>query len=140
MIRTCDEKDIATVSILEEKIFPTSFYSRQELENMFLNDNYYIYISENAKEVDGYLILHDSIDILEIMKIAVVPSKWGKGIAQEIIERILQEFPQNLLLEVRESNLRAQKFYEKMNFKRIGIRKRYYSDNGENAILMMLEK
>lgn len=140
MIRTCDEKDIATVSILEEKIFPTSFYSRQELENMFLNDNYYIYISENAKEVDGYLILHDSIDILEIMKIAVVPSKRGKGIAQEIIERILQEFPQNLLLEVRESNLRAQKFYEKMNFKRIGIRKRYYSDNGENAILMMLEK
>lgn len=140
MIRTCDEKDIATISILEEKIFPTSFYSRQELENMFLNDNYYIYISENAKEVDGYLILHDSIDILEIMKIAVVPSKRGKGIAQEIIERILQEFPQNLLLEVRESNLRAQKFYEKMNFKRIGIRKRYYSDNGENAILMMLEK
>ncbi len=64
----------------------------------------------------------------------------GKGVASLLMETILQEFKKHnvekVFLEVRESNDKAIRLYEKFAFIKINVRKRYYSD-GENAIIYM---
>ncbi|MGL5000141.1 MAG: GNAT family N-acetyltransferase [Cetobacterium sp.] len=122
---------------LEKEIFPESSYSLQSLKEMSLKDEYKIIVFN--KTIDGYLILHDSYDIYEIMKIGVRKELRGKKIGYKLIKFYLENFDKALFLEVRESNEIARQFYEKIGFISIGKRKNYYS-NGETAILMSLEK
>lgn len=94
---------------------------------------------ERLEEVKGYLILHDSYDLYEIMKIAVKKEFRNKKIGEQLINFYLNNWEQNLFLEVRESNEIARYFYEKIGFVSVGKRKNYYP-NGETAILMSLER
>lgn len=125
------------IAFLEKEIFPESYYSITTLQEMSLKKEYTIIVYD--KDVKGYLILHDSYDVYEIMKIAVKINLRNKKIGQELINFYLEKFNKNLLLEVRETNEIARKFYEKLGFVNIGKRKNYYS-NGETAILMSLER
>lgn len=122
---------------LETEIFPESSYSLQSLKEMSLKDEYKIIVFN--KTIDGYLILHDSYDLYEIMKIGVRKELRGKKIGYKLIKFYLENFDKTLFLEVRESNEIARQFYEKIGFINVGKRKNYYS-NGETAILMSLEK
>ncbi|MGL6066160.1 MAG: GNAT family N-acetyltransferase [Cetobacterium sp.] len=122
---------------LENEIFPESSYSLQSLKEMSLKDEYKIIVFN--KTIDGYLILHDSYDLYEIMKIGVRKELRGKKIGYKLIKFYLENFDKALFLEVRESNEIARQFYEKIGFINVGKRKNYYS-NGETAILMSLEK
>lgn len=133
-----DDKDILEIlSILEREIFPESYYSYKMLEEMSGQTDYKILVYD--KEIKGYLILHDSCDVYEIMKIGVQNDFRNKKIGKELIDFYLDRYDKNLFLEVRESNLVARTFYEKMGFVIVGKRKNYYS-NGESAILMLLER
>ncbi|MGL5356725.1 MAG: GNAT family N-acetyltransferase [Cetobacterium sp.] len=122
---------------LETEIFPESSYSLQSLKEMSLKDEYKIIVFN--KTIDGYLILHDSYDLYEIMKIGVRKELRGKKIGYKLIKFYLENFDKTLFLEVRESNEIARQFYENIGFINVGKRKNYYS-NGETAILMSLEK
>lgn len=133
-------EDLLNLAKLENEIFFKNSYTLEQLENMSLDENYIIYIYRLEKEIVGYLILHDSFDIYEIMKIGTKNSLRGKGIGEDLILKYLNEHNKDLFLEVREGNLVAQSFYKKLNFKEVGIRKKYYSDNNESAILMLLER
>ena len=117
-------------------MFGDSSYTIKTIEDMILSEEYKIFISGN--DVKGYLIIHDSFDIYEIMKIGVQKEERNKGIGKDLIRYYLENYTKNLFLEVRESNENAQKFYENIGFKAVGKRKNYYS-NGETAILMLLE-
>ncbi|MGL5377497.1 MAG: GNAT family N-acetyltransferase [Cetobacterium sp.] len=135
-----DSKNIdllKNVATLEKDIFPESFYSLKMLEDMANSNEYKILIFD--EDVKGYLILHDSYDLYEIMKIGVKNDYRKNKIGKELISFYLQNYKQNLFLEVRESNDIAIKFYIKNGFIKVGQRKNYYS-NGETAILMSLER
>lgn len=123
---------------IEELTFKKEKYSKDQLEKMILDDGY-ILVVNGEEELKGYLLLHDSFDLYEIMKICVIDKYRGLDIGKELIYYYLENYNKNLFLEVRESNMRAIGFYEKLNFTKVGKRKNYYSD-GENAILMMLER
>ena len=78
---------------------------------------------------------------LHIVTVAVEPSEQGRGIAQRLLLECHQlareaELP-TIALEVRVSNERAQRLYEWFGFTRAGTLRRYYSDNGEDAVVML---
>lgn len=130
------EEIVNLIYILEKDLFGDSSYTFKTIEDMILSEEYKIFISGN--DVKGYLIIHNSFDVYEIMKIGVQKEERNKGIGKDLIRYYLENYTKNLFLEVRESNENAQKFYENIGFKAVGKRKNYYS-NGETAILMLLE-
>ena len=121
---------------LEKDIFKNSAFSKESTENLVKADNSFIYAYLVDEKVCGYLMVLDSIDVYEILAIATVEEYRNKGIAQELLDKIKNK---DIFLEVRESNKKAINFYKKNNFKEISIRKNYYSEPTENAIIMKLE-
>jgi len=121
---------------LEKEIFKNSAFSIDYLKTLIKNDNSFIYIYLIDNQVCGYLMVLDSIDVYEILAIATVEEYRNKGIAQELLDKIKTK---DIFLEVRESNQVAINFYKKNKFNQISIRKNYYSEPNENAIIMKLE-
>lgn len=99
-------------------------------------------IAENlsTKEVIGYVGVWIVAGEGDITNIAVDPSYRKQGIASSLLMKLFEICRENscsdITLEVRASNIPAQNLYKKFNFKEEGIRKKYYSDNGEDAIIM----
>ena len=121
---------------LEKEIFKSSAFSKSYLNTLIKGDNSFIYIYLIDDKVFGYLMILDSIDVYEILAIATVEEYRNKGIAQELLDKIKTK---DIFLEVRESNQVAINFYKKNRFKEISIRKNYYSEPTENAVIMKLE-
>ena len=121
---------------LEKEIFKNSAFSKSYLNTLIKGDNSFIYVYLIDDKVCGYLMILDSIDVYEILAIATIEKYRNKGIAQELLDKIKTK---DIFLEVRESNQTAINFYKKNNFKEIRIRKDYYSEPTENAIIMKLE-
>ena len=121
---------------LEKDIFKNSAFSKESTENLVKADNSFIYAYLIDEKVCGYLMVLDSIDVYEILAIATVEEYRNKGIAQELLDKIKTK---DIFLEVRESNQVAINFYKKNKFKEISVRKNYYSEPNENAIIMKLE-
>ncbi len=92
------------------------------------------------KSIVGYAGLWLMTDEAHITTIAVDPDYQGYGIGEllllGLIDRARQIGARWLTLEVRVSNKVAQSLYEKYTFKEMGIRRRYYSDNNEDALVM----
>ena len=120
----------------EKEIVKSSAFSKSYLNTLIKGDNSFIYVYLIDDKVCGYLMILDSIDVYEILAIAAVEEYRNKGIAQELLDKIKTK---DIFLEVRESNKVAINFYKKNNFKEISIRKNYYSEPTENAIIMKLE-
>ena len=121
---------------LEKEIFKSSAFNKSYLDTLIKGNNSFIYVCLIENKVCGYLIILDSIDVYEILAIAAVEEYRNKGIAQELLDKIKTK---DIFLEVRESNQTAINFYKKNRFKEISIRKNYYSEPTENAVIMKLE-
>ena len=121
---------------LEKEIFINSAFNKSYMETLIKADNSFIYTYIIDDKVCGYLMVLDSIDVYEILAIATIEKYRNKGIAQELLDKIKTK---DIFLEVRESNQVAINFYKKNRFKEISIRKNYYSEPNENAIIMKLE-
>lgn len=121
---------------LEKDIFKNSAFSKESTENLVKADNSFIYAYLIDEKICGYLMVLDSIDVYEILAIATVEEYRNKGIAQELLDKIKTK---DIFLEVRKNNEKAINFYKKNNFKQISIRKGYYSDPTEDAIIMKME-
>ena len=121
---------------LEKEIFKNSAFNKGYIETLIKGDNSFIYIYLIEDKICGYLMVLDSIDVYEILAIATIEEYRNKGIAQELLDKIKTK---DIFLEVRESNQVAINFYKKNKFNQISIRKNYYSEPNENAIIMKLE-
>jgi [ribosomal protein S18]-alanine N-acetyltransferase len=90
--------------------------------------------------VVGYVGVWLMVDEAHIVAIAVRESYRRQGLGERLlydaIELALSNKQENVTLEVRRSNTSAQALYEKYRFLNVGVRKRYYSDNHEDAIVM----
>ena len=91
-------------------------------------------------KVVGYAGMWKVCDEGHITNIAVHPEYRGNGIGSLLLEYLIKlaqaEGVASMTLEVRRSNFAAQALYNKYGFKVSGLRKGYYSDNGEDAIIM----
>ncbi|HET6546853.1 MAG TPA: ribosomal protein S18-alanine N-acetyltransferase [Solirubrobacter sp.] len=89
-------------------------------------------------ELAGYLICSRYDTVWHVMNVAVDPLLRRRRIATAMISRLLErvEPDAQLTLEVRRSNGGAIVLYERFGFRSAGVRRRYYQDNGEDAIVM----
>ncbi len=89
----------------------------------------------------GYLVCSRYDEVWHLMNVAVAPERRRAGIASDLIERLFEETgPEaQYTLEVRVSNGVAIAMYERFGFRSAGMRRRYYHDNGEDALIMWLE-
>ncbi len=89
----------------------------------------------------GYLVCSRYGDVWHLMNVAVDPEQRRAGIATELMQRLFAEAgPEaRFTLEVRTSNAAAIAMYERFGFRPAGHRRRYYHDNGEDALVMWLE-
>jgi ribosomal-protein-alanine N-acetyltransferase len=89
-------------------------------------------------ELTGYLVCSRYDQVWHLMNIAVDPDRRRRGIASALIGALLERVgPEGqLTLEVRRSNEGAIVLYERFGFRSAGVRRRYYADNGEDAVIM----
>lgn len=87
----------------------------------------------------GFLSAIKVLPELEITNIAVLPDYQNQGIARQLIQH-LKNYGSVIFLEVRETNQKAQQLYLKEGFYQTGLRKKYYQEPEENAILMEWRK
>jgi len=80
------------------------------------------------------------VDAAQITNVAVIESARGRGIGEELMREAIRIAQQNemeiMSLEVRVTNTVAQNLYRKLDFQDGGLRKGYYTDNGEDALVM----
>jgi [ribosomal protein S18]-alanine N-acetyltransferase len=98
------------------------------------------WVAEADGRIVGYVGLWRVLDEGQIMDVAVLPSHRRRGVGTKLLETLIADCASagidRLLLEVREKNLGALALYEGMGFEREGLRKGYYPDDGDNAVLM----
>jgi [ribosomal protein S18]-alanine N-acetyltransferase len=95
--------------------------------------------AESSGELVGYLICSRYDTVWHVMNVAVDPDLRRHGIATALITALLAEIggdDAQVTLEVRRSNTGAMILYERFGFRSAGIRRRYYQDNGEDAVIM----
>lgn len=128
--------DVTEISKLSFKIPWSKESIEKELNNPFSK---YVIAKINNKLV-GFGGMWLIIDEGHITNIAVHPDFRNLGIGSCILSSLIDICKQNngiaMTLEVRKSNITAQALYSKFNFINEGFRKKYYSDNNEDAIIM----
>ena len=94
-------------------------------------------------ELVGYIVNSRYVDAWHVMNVAVDPDYQRRGIATRLLERLFEltagDDGRGYTLEVRVSNGDAIRLYEKLGFERHGIRRGYYTDNREDALIMWRE-
>jgi ribosomal-protein-alanine N-acetyltransferase len=94
--------------------------------------------AEVESELVGYLICSRYDTVWHVMNIAVDTDRRRRGIATALITALLERVGDDaqITLEVRKSNTGALALYERFGFRSAGVRRRYYADNGEDAVIM----
>ena len=141
-IRKMREEDITEVARLEKEIFSDPWSENAVRESMEQSQTLLLSALKDGVLV-GYLIVYYVLEDGEIARIAVESDFRRKGVASRLLKELAFICADNgvnkLLLDVRESNESAKAFYEKKGFVLDGVRKNYYTNPTENAILMSLE-
>lgn len=137
-------EDLDQVMEIEPKAFGSHHWTRNNFAQELSNNLATYLVAENTdKEIVGYGGTWIIIDEMHITTLGTNPDYRRKGIAEAIIvafiDFAIKEKVKGITLEVRLSNIAAQKLYEKYGFQRQGIRKRYYEDNHEDALLLWTE-
>jgi ribosomal-protein-alanine N-acetyltransferase len=100
-------------------------------------------LAELSNRTVAYTLFWLLPDAIDIHNIAVHPEYRQNGIARALLSEVIraarQQSRARVMLEVRRSNLPAQMLYRRLGFATTGIRKGYYSDDGEDALAMSLE-
>jgi ribosomal-protein-alanine N-acetyltransferase len=94
--------------------------------------------AEVESELVGYTICSRYDTVWHVMNVAVDTDRRRRGIATALIGALLERVGDDaqVTLEVRKSNTGALALYERFGFRSAGVRRRYYADNGEDAVIM----
>jgi ribosomal-protein-alanine N-acetyltransferase len=137
-------EDVPAVQLVENASFPIPWPANAFRHELTQNKNAHYLVAKEGDHIVGYAGLWLSLDEAHITTFAVLPEyrrrKIGERMLLSIFERAERLGAEWLTLEVRASNLPAQRLYEKYGFRPAGIRRRYYSDNNEDAIIMWTER
>lgn len=135
--------DLDRVMEIEHRSF-TLPWSREAYENELSTNHFASYLVACYEEqVVGYAGMWVILDEAHITNIAIDPAfrgrRLGERLMQEMMVQSMARGAERMTLEVRVSNLPAQRLYEKLGFVSHGVRKGYYTDNNEDAMIMWAE-
>lgn len=142
VIRELKAEDAAAAAEIEYQSFPDP-WSQNGILDTVSNPSTVCLLAEKAGKAVGYLFAYKAGDEAEIARIAVAGEQKRQGVGKSLM-RTLEEIGKKkqirrLLLDVRESNREARAFYEKMAFQEDGVRRGFYQDPPEDAVLMSRE-
>lgn len=140
VVREMRPEDVSSVAALEAECFSEP-WSEQAFLDALKQPEALMMVAEDAQQIPvGYCGIYLSLDEGEITNVAVRPECRKQGIADAVLDAVFAEAQnrgaQKIYLEVRQSNIPAQKLYEKHGFTSCGIRKNFYRKPTEHAIVM----
>lgn len=139
-IREMTEEDIDEVYEIESKTYSTSWSKKILTHEVVENKHAYYVVIEYDDKIVGFAGMWVVFDDAQVTNIAITPPYQGRKLGEKLFRYMLESAVvlgvERLSLEVRVSNIVAQNMYRKFGLVPGGIRKGYYSDNNEDAIVM----
>lgn len=136
------EADLEQVVGIEKASMPSP-WSRELFEEELHREAAHYFVLEVEGTVAGYMGYWEAPQEAHIINLAVGPEYRKRGLGFQMMDYCLDYARKRgaalATLEVRQSNEAAQALYAKMGFRTVAIRKQYYSDNQEDAIVMLKE-
>ena len=137
------EKHVTQVARLESICFGSAAWSERSVGSELENRLALWLVALDGETVAGYVGSQTVLDETDMMNVAVRPDHRRRGIAEKLIEALITDLKNRgshaLTLEVRASNASAIALYEKLDFKQIGLRKNYYRNPKEDALILRKE-
>jgi ribosomal-protein-alanine N-acetyltransferase len=133
--------DLPQVMSIERASFSTPWTQTMFLSELFDNPFSHAYVARDEEDLTiiGYMIFWIVTDELHLLNVAVDPARRRRGIGERLIRRLLQIAEKKKvrkgMLEVRASNMSAQRLYRKFGFREVGVRRNYYQGPTEHALL-----
>lgn len=136
-IRSFTQQDLPAVLRIENLAFPHPWPEEAFLH--FLCADSWVILRDEV--LAGYIICHSVLDETTIVNFAIDPGFQRQGLGQALLEHALLQLGEQgvryFYLDVRVSNAVARSLYQKHGFKRLGLRKGYYSHPDEDALVMV---
>ena len=143
VIRRMTLDDVERVVAIDQASFSLPWPERSFRFELNGNTAARCWVAEVDGQLVGMVVVWLILDEAHIATLATHPEFRRHGVAAQLLVHALQaaraEGARSSFLEVRASNLAAQALYRKLGFIQSGLRRRYYKDNGEDALLMTLE-
>lgn len=141
--RKMTEADIDQVYEIEKLSFALPWTKESFFHEMNFNDHAYYVVAEVDGRIVGYCGMWLVLDECHITNVAILPQERGKKLGERLMREAMDVARAQgavlMTLEARVSNHIAQNLYRKLGFENGGIRKRYYTDNHEDAIVMWVK-
>jgi ribosomal-protein-alanine N-acetyltransferase len=138
-IRRLSIGDLPEIEEIEQRAYRTP-WSRSMFASELAKGTSICLGAFEGDQIVGYIVNSRYVDAWHVMNVAVDPDYQRRGIATRLLERLFEltdeDDGRGYTLEVRVSNREAIRLYEKLGFQRHGIRRGYYTDNREDALIM----
>jgi ribosomal-protein-alanine N-acetyltransferase len=137
-IRRLTYADLPQVVAIERRAFPTAWSLAMFVLELSKPSGVCLAAWEDGR-LRGYLICSRYDTVWHVMNVAVDPDVRRRGVATALLGELLERVGDDgarFTLEVRRSNAGAIRLYESFGFRAAGTRRRYYQDNGEDALIM----
>jgi ribosomal-protein-alanine N-acetyltransferase len=140
-LRKLELRDLNAIEQIERESYPTP-WSRSMFAGELAKPSSISLGAFDAEsgELVGYLVISRYVDAWHVMNVAVKPRHRRHGVARALLDRLFEvtasDERRGYTLEVRVSNEGAIKLYEAMGFVARGVRRGYYTDNREDALIM----
>jgi [ribosomal protein S18]-alanine N-acetyltransferase len=141
-IRALDLADLSAIEVIERRAYPTP-WSRSMFASELAKPTSICLGAFEGDRLVGYIINSRYVDAWHVMNVAVDPDYHHRGIATGLLQRLFEltqdDERRGYTLEVRVTNAAAIGLYEKLGFEPRGVRRGYYTDNREDALIMWRE-
>ncbi len=138
-LRPARKEDLPHILEIERLSFPSPWQATHFFLELY-KDYAHLWVAEKEGRLVGYICFWLVADEAHLVNIAVHPSFRRKGVGEFLLKMFLRfaarKGARRAFLEVRASNRVARHLYEKFGFKKDGVRRSYYQDTKEDAILM----
>ncbi|HET6623326.1 MAG TPA: ribosomal protein S18-alanine N-acetyltransferase [Gaiellaceae bacterium] len=142
-LRRLEQRDLDTVEEIERASYPTPWSRSMFAAELRKPSSIALGAYLEEGELVGYAFVSRYVDAWHVMNVAVSPAFRRRGIASTLLERLFEvtasDPRRGYTLEVRVSNAEAIRLYERLGFESRGIRRGYYTDNREDALIMWRE-
>jgi ribosomal-protein-alanine N-acetyltransferase len=142
-LRRLGPTDLDSVEEIERASYPTPWSRAMFVTELRKSSSLGVGAFANDGVLVGYAFVSRYVDAWHVMNIAVAPEFRRRGVARTLLERVFEitaiDPRRGYTLEVRVSNTDAIRLYERLGFESRGIRRAYYTDNREDALIMWRE-
>jgi len=144
IIRTATLDDLDEIYKIENIIYPEHHWSKDDYEKELTNQLAHYKCAVNSEnKIIGHYGFWQLFEEAHLVTIEVLPEfrkqKTATALMIDMTDECYKLMIKYITLEVREGNVAAISLYEKFGFSTIGMRKKYYQDNDENALIMFTE-